>query len=293
MTNAKRRKEICLGESERFVGTERGAANAMSGVSMQKVYLVGAGPGDPELLTVRAVKLLGSADVVVYDRLISSAVLDLIPAGATKIFAGKTTGAHHLAQDEINELLVRLARPGRVVVRLKGGDPFIFGRGSEEAETLAAHGIACEVVPGVTAASGCTAALGIPLTHRGLSSGVRFVTGHCRAGAPLDHDWKSLADPDTTLVIYMGLANFDRILAELVGAGFAAETPVAAIAQGTTEAQRVCVGTLADIGSRVSSAGLQSPMLTVIGEVVGFAQGLRCASEDELSDDVDRRRTGA
>jgi len=257
------------------------------------VHLVGAGPGDPDLLTMRAVKLLQAADVVVYDRLISPGVLALVPHGTAKIFAGKASGAHHLAQDEINELLVRLARPGRVVVRLKGGDPYIFGRGREEAEVLAARGVACEVVPGVTAASGCAAALGIPLTHRGIASGVRFVAGHCRGGRDLEYDWSGLADPDTTLVVYMGLANIDRIVDELVAAGLPAVTPVAAISNGTTERQRICVGTLADIGLRIARARLDAPMITVIGRVVDLADALVCASEeasDEECEDAGQRR---
>jgi uroporphyrin-III C-methyltransferase len=257
------------------------------------VYLVGAGPGDPDLLTMRAYKLLQSADVVVYDRLIAPEILALIPTGTAKIFAGKASGAHHLTQDEINELLVRLARPGRTVVRLKGGDPLIFGRGHEEAEALAVHGVVCEIVPGVTAASGCTAALGIPLTHRGVASGVRFLAGHCREDRALDYDWAGLADPETTLVVYMGLANIGQILSELVAAGLPAETPVAAISNGTTERERICVGTLADIRARIDAARLAPPMLTVIGRVVALAEGLACASETEAGPDPAANDVGA
>lgn len=256
----------------------------MSAERQAKVHIVGAGPGDPELLTLRAARLLEAADVVVYDRLISSAILDMVPPGTAKIFAGKANGAHHLTQDEINDLLVRLARPGRVVVRLKGGDPYIFGRGSEETRALAARGIEADVVPGVTAASGCTAALGIPLTHRGYAKSVRFVAGHCKGNEPLDYDWRGLADPDTTLVIYMGLASLDQIVGELAAAGLSDATPVAAISNGTSEDQRVCVGTLADIGSRVHRAQLTAPTLTVIGRVVSLAGDLACASE---MDDVE------
>ncbi|MDH3234248.1 MAG: uroporphyrinogen-III C-methyltransferase [Alphaproteobacteria bacterium] len=257
------------------------------------VHLVGAGPGDPDLLTMRAVRLLQTADVVVYDRLISPEIMALVPNGTAKIFAGKASGDHHLRQDEINELLVRLARPGRVVVRLKGGDPYIFGRGREEAEALVAGGVACEVVPGVTAASGCAAALGIPLTHRGTASGVRFVTGHCQGSRELDHDWASLADPDTTLVVYMGLANIDQIVGELVAAGLPADTPVAAISNGTTARERLCVGTLDDIAMRIVKARLDAPMITVIGRVVDLADGLLCASEEAgegICDDETRHR---
>lgn len=263
------------------------------GAAPATVYLVGAGPGDPDLLTMRAVKLLQSADVVVYDRLISPEVMALVPKGTAKIFAGKASGAHHLTQTEINELLVRLARPGRIVVRLKGGDPYIFGRGHEEVQALAAHGVACEVVPGVTAAAGCTAALGIPLTHRGTASGVRFLAGHCRDDQALDYDWAGLADPDTTLVVYMGLANIDRIIDELVAAGLPADTSVAAISNGTTAREQVCVGTLGDIRARIDAAGLVPPMLTVIGRVVGLAETLTCVSDLAALPDTVRHDAGA
>ncbi|MGE5503971.1 MAG: uroporphyrinogen-III C-methyltransferase, partial [Actinomycetota bacterium] len=193
------------------------------------VALVGAGPGDPELLTVKALRLIGEAEVVVFDRLVSPEVLDLVPAGTTRIYAGKALGDHALVQDEINELLVGLARSGRRVVRLKGGDPFVFGRGSEEAEYLAHHNIPFEVVPGISSASGCSTYSGIPLTHRGLAMGVRFVTGHAREGLPLAHDWSKLADPDCTLVIYMGLTTLPLIADELVKAGLPADTTAAAV----------------------------------------------------------------
>lgn len=235
------------------------------------VFLVGAGPGDPELLTVRAARLLGEADVVVYDRLVSETILDLVPPGTGRIFMGKATGCRRELQDEINELLVRLARTGRTVVRLKGGDPFLFGRGSEEAEYLARHGIPYEVVPGITAASGCAAAAGIPLTHRGYATGVRFVTGHRRDGGVLDLNWSSLADPETTLVIYMGLASLPEICRELMAAGLPGSTPAAAIASGTTDRQRTCRGTLSDLPERIAEAGLKAPVLTVIGDVVRMA----------------------
>jgi uroporphyrin-III C-methyltransferase/precorrin-2 dehydrogenase/sirohydrochlorin ferrochelatase/uroporphyrin-III C-methyltransferase len=232
------------------------------------VHLVGAGPGDPELLTVKAARVLERADAVVYDRLVGDGVLDLVPRGAMRIFVGKASSAHHMSQGEINDLLVRLARPGRVVVPLKGGDPFIFGRGSEEAAHLARHGVPFAVIPGVTAAAGCAAAAGIPLTHRGLATGVRFLTGHCRAGAGLDLNWQSLADPDTTLVVYMGLANLSEISARLIAAGLPAATPAAAIASGTTAAQRVCPATLGALPERVHADDLEAPVLIVIGRVV-------------------------
>jgi uroporphyrin-III C-methyltransferase/precorrin-2 dehydrogenase/sirohydrochlorin ferrochelatase/uroporphyrin-III C-methyltransferase len=239
-----------------------------------QVYLVGAGPGDPELLTLRALKVLQRAEAVVYDRLISPAILDLVPAGVMRIYVGKTNGHHCVAQPETNALLVKLARSGRRVVRLKGGDPFVFGRGSEEAEHLARNGITFELVPGVTAASGCAARLGIPLTHRGLASGVRFVTGHCREDQELALNWSSLADPDTTLVIYMALANLRRISTELMAAGLPAETPAAAIAGGTLPEEDWCLDTLAGLPDAVRRQGLEAPVLIVVGRVVALADVL-------------------
>lgn len=236
-----------------------------------RVYLVGAGPGDPDLLTVKAVRLLGLADVVVFDRLVSDAILDLIPPGTARIFAGKQPGRHHMRQEDINDLLLRLAAAGRSVVRLKGGDPFVFGRGSEEAEHLARHDIAFEVVPGVTAASGCSAYAGIPLTHRGLADSVRFVTGHGQDEGGPDRDWAAFADPAATLVIYMGLRRLPEIVAGLRAGGLADDTPAAAIERGTTAGQRRVVGTLAELPAQVQAAGLAAPALVVIGRVVTLA----------------------
>ena len=236
-----------------------------------RVYLVGAGPGDPDLLTVKALRLLRLADVVVFDRLVSDAILDLVPPGTARVFAGKQAGYHHMRQDDINDLLLRLARAGRTVVRLKGGDPFVFGRGSEEAEHLARHNIAFEVVPGITAAAGCSAYAGIPLTHRGLADSVRFVTGHGQDEAGPERDWAALADPDTTLVIYMGLRRLPVIVAGLLAGGLPDHTPAAAIERGTTGAQRRVVGTLADLSAQVEAAGLAAPALVVVGRVVSLA----------------------
>lgn len=237
------------------------------------VFIVGAGPGDPELLTVKALRLISEADVVVYDRLVSEPILELIPAGTTRIFAGKAARDHHMPQEEINELLVGLARGNRKVVRLKGGDPFIFGRGSEEAVHLARNGIPFEVVPGITASAGCAAYAGIPLTHRGLSRGVNFVTGHCQEGH-LDLNWKSLADPDTTLVVYMGLTNIRLICTELIAAGLPADTPAAAIHKGTTPEQRSVLSILERLADDVQGAGLAAPTLLVVGRVVELAETL-------------------
>ena len=234
------------------------------------VYLVGAGPGDPELLTLKALRLIKEACVIVYDRLVSDEIIDLVPPGVTKIFAGKASSNHTLSQDEINDLLVKLAGAGHKVVRLKGGDPLVFGRGSEEALFLAKHGIACEFVPGITAAAGCAASAGIPLTHRGTASGVRFVTGHCKQDEALHHDWNSLADEDTTLAVYMGLANLDTFRGELLKAGLPAQTPVAAIANGTTVKQKVLKTSLDNMAEDIRAAGFRPPVLTMIGKVAAM-----------------------
>ena len=235
------------------------------------VYLIGAGPGDPELLTVKAMRLLGEADVDVYDRLVSEEILSLVPKGASRIFAGKAADKHHLIQDEINELLVKLARKNYKVVRLKGGDPFVFGRGSEEAEVLHENGISFEIVPGITAASGCTAALGVPLTHRGKATGVRYVTGHRKNNGELDLNWQSLADPDTTLVVYMGQSSLPLIRDELMAAGMPGDLPAVAISKGTTPDQKLCRTVLAKLPERVVEEDLPTPLLYVIGKVIEVA----------------------
>ncbi len=245
---------------------------------VSRVYLVGAGPGDPALLTVRARQLIEEADIVVYDRLVADEILAVIPPGTTRIFAGKAARDHFMPQDEVNELLVRLARSGRRVVRLKGGDPFIFGRGSEEASSLAEHGISFEVVPGITASTGCTARAGIPLTHRGVSRSVTFVAGHRQDGHDLDLNWKALADSKSTLVIYMGLSNIGEISRRLISAGLPGFTPAAAIEKGTTPEQRTVVTTVADLPDCVKNEKFQAPTLLVIGEVVNFSESLDWAS---------------
>jgi uroporphyrin-III C-methyltransferase len=246
---------------------------------MSTVALVGAGPGDPELLTVKALRHLREADVVVYDRLVSTAVLDLIPPGVQRICAGKASSRHLLSQDEINALLVRLARAGRRVCRLKGGDPFVFGRGSEEALHLVAHGVPFEVVPGITAASGCLAAAGIPLTHRGMATGVRLITGHARADGELDIDWRALADPSTTLVVYMALAAVERFRDGLLAAGLAPSTPAIAIASGTLPEERRCRTTIAELPDAVAAAGLVAPVMVAVGAVVALGDILGRAAE--------------
>lgn len=244
---------------------------------MSRVFIVGAGPGDPDLLTVKAQRVIGLANAVVFDRLVSDAVLSLIPRGAMRINVGKQPGFHPVPQDEINRLLVRLAQSGRTVVRLKGGDPFTFGRGGEEAEQLAAHGIPYEIVPGVTSASACAAALGVPLTHRGLATGVRYVTGHCRGDADLDLNWTSLADPDTTLVVYMGLAQIGRIAASLIAHGMAADVPAAAVLNGSLPGQAHVIATLGTIAERATALAGRGPVLFIFGPVVGLVDRLGIA----------------
>lgn len=239
---------------------------AAKGAAPGEVVLVGAGPGDPGLLTLRALRALQNADVILYDRLVSSEVLDLARRDAQKIYVGKTAGKAHVVQEGINELLVRLAREGKRVCRLKGGDPFIFGRGGEELEVLAAHGIRFEVVPGVTAAAGCAAYAGIPLTHREHAQMLTFVTGHCK-GETDKVDWEMLARPGQTAVFYMGLGHLDHILGRLREHGLAVGHAAAVIEQGTQSSQRVITGTLGDLGQKAIEAGIQSPALLIVGEV--------------------------
>jgi len=216
-------------------------------------------------------RAIGQADAVVYDRLVPEAILGMVRDGVARINVGKRAGLHPVPQAEINEILVRLARAGRVVVRLKGGDPFIFGRGSEEAAALEAAGIAYEIIPGITAAQGCAASARIPLTHRGLASGVRFVTGHRKADEPLDLDWKGLADPGTTLVVYMGLANIEDIARNLIAQGLSASTPVLAVSQGTTAHEQRLWTRLEGLAVDVRKAAFSGPVLFLIGRVAGLA----------------------
>ena len=232
-----------------------------------KVYLVGAGPGDPALLTLRAVRLLEKADVVVYDHLVSSAVLGFVAQTAERIYAGKRRNEHTMRQEQINALLVKLAQEGKQVVRLKGGDPFIFGRGGEELETLAAHDVPFEVVPGVTAASGVSSYAGIPLTHRDHAQSCLFVTGHLKDGTA-DLDWPNMVRPNQTVVIYMGLGGLPEICRQMMLHGASPSLPIAVVQDGSIATQKVVTGTLADMPERVAKAGLKSPCLTLIGNVV-------------------------
>jgi uroporphyrin-III C-methyltransferase len=231
------------------------------------VHLVGAGPGDPELLTIKAMRLLQSADVVVYDRLANDALLDYCSDTCQLVYVGKRKNLHSLPQEQINDLLVDLARGGRQVVRLKGGDPFIFGRGGEEIDALEQAGIPWSVVPGITAASGCGASIGVPLTHRDCAQAVTLITGHRREGE-LDINWDLALQEQQTVVFYMGLSSLSLICTELLKRGKAADTPFAVVSGGTSKTEVVIAGTLSTIGAMVEQANPPSPALLIMGEVI-------------------------
>lgn len=247
---------------------EAALAQGSESVSEQgEVYLVGAGPGDPDLLTFRALRLMQRADVVLYDRLVSEQILAMVRRDADLIYVGKHRAQHAMRQEEINATLVKLAKEGKRVLRLKGGDPFIFGRGGEEIDTLAAEGIAFQVVPGITAASGCASYAGIPLTHRDYAQSVTFVTGQLKDGT-VDLNWPALVQPNQTVVIYMGLVGLDVICSKLIEHGQRADMPIALVEQGTTQAQRVFVGALSDLAQAVAGKEIKAPTLIIVGEVV-------------------------
>ena len=248
-----------------------------------KVYLVGAGPGDPELITVKGRRVLEEAEVVIYDRLVGDGVLTYVGKDVERIFVGKEDSLHTLPQEDINRLIVDKAKTGRVVVRLKGGDPYIFGRGGEEAALLEEEGIPFEVVPGVTAASGVAAYAGIPLTDRRHSSAVTLVTGHKRSGSDVeDVNWKALAELGSTIVFYMGIKNLGSITGKLIDNGRRPDTPAAVVRCGSLPGQVTVTGTLADIAIKVKEQEIKPPALLVVGEVVGLKDSLGWFEKTEM-----------
>jgi uroporphyrin-III C-methyltransferase/precorrin-2 dehydrogenase/sirohydrochlorin ferrochelatase len=270
-----------------FSGQETAAKDALANllaspateVSYGEVYLVGGGPGDPDLLTFRALRLMQQADVCIYDKLVSKEVMELVRRDAELIYVGKARDQHTLPQEEINQLLVRLAKSGKRVLRLKGGDPFIFGRGGEEIETLMEHGVPFQVVPGITAANGVSTYAGIPLTHRDYAQSCLFTTGHLKAGSngesgTVELDWPALARPNQTVVIYMGLVGLAEICRQLVAHGLPANTPAAVVQQGTTPRQRVVVADLETLAGEVDKAQLKPPCLIIVGGVVSLRKKL-------------------
>jgi uroporphyrin-III C-methyltransferase/precorrin-2 dehydrogenase/sirohydrochlorin ferrochelatase len=250
-----------------LLNEEMDAAISDGGPRTGEVYLVGGGPGDPDLLTFRALRLMQRADVVVYDRLLGAPIMELVRRDAERIYVGKQTNQHELPQEEISNLLVKLAREGKRVLRLKGGDPFIFARGGEEIERLADAGIPFQVVPGVTAASGCACYAGIPLTHRDHAQACVFVTGHGKNG-DVDIDWSGLLRPRQTVAVYMGLGLLPELTKNFIAGGANPETPVAVVDNGTRPNQRVITGTLASIAQQVADAGFKGPSMIIIGTVV-------------------------
>lgn len=239
-----------------------------------EVAIVGAGPGDPGLLTLRALMLIQQADAILYDRLVSPQIMELVNPAAERIHVGKASGCHYVSQEDTNALLVQLALKQRRVVRLKGGDPYIFGRGGEEAEFLVDNNIEFQVVPGITSAAGCSSYCGIPLTHRDYSQSVTFVTGHRKADQSLELNWRVLAAPGQTRVFYMGLHNAPTIARELIAHGLSADCPVALVERGTTPQQHMAVTTLADLEATIARENFQPPTLIIVGDVVRLADKL-------------------
>ncbi|MCW8885542.1 MAG: siroheme synthase CysG [Motiliproteus sp.] len=251
--------------------------------SVGEVYLVGAGPGDPELLTFKALRLMQQADVVLYDRLVSDKIVDLCRRDADRIYVGKEQGNHAVPQEDINQLLARLALEGKRVLRLKGGDPFIFGRGGEELETLAEQGIPFQVVPGITAASACSSYSGIPLTHRNYAQSVKFITGQLK-NRTTDLNWPELIHPNQTIVFYMGLHRLETICTQMIAHGKSGDTPVALVQAGSTPEQVVLTGTLANINEKLKETPLVPPTLTIVGEVVELHEKLSWFNEAAEAD---------
>ncbi|MZR61719.1 siroheme synthase CysG [Alcanivorax sp. DP30] len=255
-------------EAEAMLAQAIDAADATS-LSRGEVYLVGAGPGDPDLLTFRALRLLQKADVVLYDRLVGQGIVDLARRDAEMVYVGKARDKHALPQDNINELLVHYAKQGKKVCRLKGGDPFIFGRGGEEIDLIVQEGIDFQVVPGITAASGCAAYGGIPLTHRDHAQSVRFVTGHRKDGT-VTLDWEHLVSDTETVVFYMGLVGLRQICNQLIAHGRQGETPIALVSRGTTDLQEVITGTLESLPDKIEGREIHAPTLIIVGSVVSL-----------------------
>ena len=274
-----------------LAGDENGADRLLEqeigmieGPCQGEVYLVGAGPGDPDLLSLRALRLMQKADVVLHDRLVSAPILELVRRDAERVYVGKRRGRHAVAQPDINELLVGYARMGKRVLRLKGGDPFIFGRGGEEIGHLAEAGIPFQVVPGITAASGCAAYAGIPLTHRDHAQSVQFVAGHLHEGS-VDLDWRQLVGPRQTLVFYMGLLGLPTICARLIEHGMDPETPVALVQQGTMPQQRLLVSTLRAMPEVLRGTDIHGPTITIVGQVVSLHARLQWFGHDQTKND--------
>lgn len=254
-------------------------------ISAGKLWLVGAGPGDPDLLTLRAARLLESADLVVHDGLVGEDVLALIPPHVERVSVAKQRSRHTMKQEMINELLVRETLAGKQVVRLKGGDPFIFGRGGEELDAAREAGVACEVVPGITAAAGCAAQAGLPLTHREDASAVSFVAGQCKDLT--DQDWSGLAGHGRTLVIYMGLATASAIADKLIADGVSPGLPVAVVERGTTRDARVLRTLLTDLGDLVAREKVASPALIIVGKVAARADALDCLGAPGVAQNIE------
>lgn len=264
---------------DRFHTNLDAAANGQKIARLGEVYLVGAGPGDPDLLTFRALHLMQRADVVLYDRLIGDGIINLVRRDAERIYVGKKPNEHRMKQQEISDLMVKLALEGKKVLRLKGGDPFIFGRGGEELETLAAANIPFQVIPGITAASGCASYAGIPLTHRDHAQSCVFVTAHGREGV-LSLDWETLAKPNQTVAVYMGRSSLGFLMEEFIARGVASDTPAAIVDNGTRANQRVVIGDLSNLYERAEAADLQGPALVIIGSVVGLNEDLKWFRKD-------------
>ncbi|MBL0143987.1 MAG: uroporphyrinogen-III C-methyltransferase [Betaproteobacteria bacterium] len=280
---------FCRGGAGRFALHLRASGRGGRRLSAPgEVFLVGTGPGDPDLLTVKALRLIREAQVVLYDNLVSEEILALVPASAERIYVGKRRSDHAMRQEAINELLVKLAREGRRVLRLKAGDPFVFGRGGEEIETLGASGVRFEVVPGITAALGAAAYAGIPLTHRDYAQSCVFVTGNTQDGA-LNVDWAAIVRPRQTVVIYMGFQNLGELCRELIAHGLPPLTPAAMIQQATTSSQRVVSADLATLAERAHEAGLKPPTLIIVGEVVRLRERLEWFDTNRAADNAPKR----